>query len=178
MSANDKNSWREDFIEFVQTNPAPTTASQTLQVRLRQRLFPNPWVVFAKVFGLHVIVGFLSLAVCHQFGLNPFQTDKSLADWFMTVGGHNFCMLACGVLFMALTYGFANLFLSLEEVEAVRKVEWLQTGITGLVSLAAFYFFGAQLVMAVAVLWAVGALVGGLVSIELSYRLRRSLVLK
>ena len=76
---------------------------------------------------------------------------------------------------MASTYLLANLFLTLEELEAVKRYEWLQLAIMGLVSLSAFYFFGAELVGVFAGLWAIGAVVGGYLSIEGSYLIRRSL---
>ena len=133
-----------EFSEFAKAEPLPVPVK--LFASIRSRLFPSPWKVFAKVAALHFVVGFLSLGICHQFGLNPFQTDYSLAEWFMQIGGHNFCMVACGLLFMSTTYILANLFLTLEELQALRQYEWLQTGVIGLVSLSAFYFFGAPVV--------------------------------
>ena len=82
-------------------------------------------------------------------------------------------MLLCGTFFMMTTYLLANLVLSLEEMEAVKRFEWLQIGIMGLVSLAAIYFFGAELVGTFMLLWIVGALIGGYLSIEGNYRIRR-----
>ncbi len=72
------------------------------------------------------------------------------------------------------TYVFSNLFLTLEELEAVKWQKWLQSGVFSLVSLAAFYFFGAQLVATVTILWLLGALIGGVLSVEFSYRLRQN----
>lgn len=48
--------------------------------------------------------------------------------------------------------------------------------VLGLFSLAAFNFFGAHLVGSLMLLWFIGAVAGGFAAIELSYRLRRSLV--
>ena len=93
----------------------------------------------------------------------------------MNVGGHKFCMAACGLTFMMFTYLLANLFLNLEELEAVRRHKWLEIGVLSLLSLAAFYFFGANLVLAFALFWSFGALVGGWISLEGSYFLRRQL---
>lgn len=62
----------------------------------------------------------------------------------MNVGGHGFCMLACGVVFMMTTYMFANLSLDLEELEAIRRHKWLEIGTLTLISLASFYFFGGD----------------------------------
>lgn len=175
MAFKDKEQWLKEFTEFSEIDAKETAVSPQVFAQLRSRLFPNPWFVFTKIFALHLVIGSLSLAICNQFGLNPFNTSSSLADWFMKVGGHSFCMIACGVLFMASTYLLANLFLSLEELEAVKRYEWLQLAIMGLVSLSAFYFFGAELAGVFAGLWAFGALVGGYLSIEGSYLIRRSL---
>lgn len=175
MDLGEKNEWLKDFTEFsnIKTDQAQVPASA--YANLKKRLFPNPWTVFGKVGVVHVVVGSMSLAVCNQFGLNPFQTEQTLTNWFMRIAGHNLCMLLCGTFFMMTTYLLANLFLSLEEMEAIKRFEWLQTGIMGLVSLAAFYFFGAELVGAFMLLWIVGALIGGYLSIEGSYRIRRFL---
>lgn len=175
MTFTNKEEWLKEFTEFSNINAEDVQVPSSALVNLKRRLFPNPWIVFGKVTGLHAVVGFFSLAICNQFGLNPFETSQSLTNWFMKVAGHNLCMLLCGVFFMATTYLLANLFLNLEELEAIRRHEWLQSGIMGLVSLAAFYFFGAELVGTFTFLWIIGALIGGYLSIEGSYRCRRTL---
>ncbi len=175
MAFGNKEEWLKEFIEFSEMKADQIQVPESAFAKLKKRIFPNPWMVFSKVTAIHVVIGFLSLAVCNQFGLNPFQTNQSLTNWFMKIAGHNFCMLLCGTFFMATTYLLANLFLNLEELESIKRYEWLQTGIIGLASLAAFYFFGAELVGTVTALWIVGAFIGGYVSIEGSYRFRRSL---
>ncbi len=173
MKTTDKENWLKEYTEF--TTSDEVSVPPGIFSNLKKRLFPNPWMVFGKVLSIHVGVGFLSLGICHQFGLNPFNTEHSLMDWFMRVGGHNFCMIACGVFFMTTTYLLANLILSLEELETIRRFEWLQSGVLGVASLAAFYFFGAELVATFAGLWIIGAFIGALLAIEGSYKFRRSL---
>lgn len=173
MGSNNKNDWLKEFTEFSNIDLGQVQVPSGAFDQIKKRLFPNPWVVFGKITVLHGVVGFFSLAICNQFGLNPFQTNQSLTNWFMKIAGHNVCMVLCGVFFMTTTYVLANLLLSLEELEAVRRYEWLQTGIMGFVSLAAFYFFGAELIGTFVGLWIVGALIGGLLSIEGSYYVRR-----
>lgn len=174
MSKSHKE-WLKEFTEFSNINADQAHVPPSAFTQIKNRLFPNPWIVFSKVTAIHAVVGFLSLAICNQFGLNPFNTKQSLTDWFMKIAGHNFCMLLCGVFFMATTYILANLFLSLEELESIKRYEWMQTGIIGTASLAAFYFFGAELVGTFVFLWIVGVLIGGFLSIESSYRVRRAL---
>ncbi|MBK9324256.1 MAG: hypothetical protein IPM97_15135 [Bdellovibrionaceae bacterium] len=174
MQSDDKKTWLKEYTEFAESDSGNVTVPPSLFENLRKRIFPNPWKVFAKMFAIHGVVGFLSLGICNQFGLNPFQTEYSLMNWFMKIAGHSFCMVFCGVLFMATSFLLANFFLSLEELESIKRHQWLQTSVIGLTSLAAFYFFGAELVATFAGLWILGALLGGFFAIEGSYRLRRS----
>jgi hypothetical protein len=176
MNNNEKkNAWMKEYTEFAEEAAESTAVPEGLLKSLQGRLFPNPWKVFGKVAGIHAVVGFLSLGICNQFGLNPFQTQSSLSDFFMKAAGHQFCMFACGVFFVATTYIMANAFLTLEELETLRKKEGLQTGVLALASIAGFYFLGAELVGAFVALWMIGAFVGGWVSIEGSFFFRRQL---
>lgn len=170
--SNDKDLWLKEYREFsnTQTEPVPT---KTL-VQLKKLLFPSPWMVFLKLLALHSISGFFSLAICHQFGLNPFQTEQSLMDWFMRFGGHHFCMVACGVVFMITTYLIAGQTLSLSELEAIRRHKWLQTSLLGILSLSAFYFFGAELLLVFALLWLFGGLLGSILALETTYHFRKT----
>lgn len=173
MTTENKKNASSEFQEFMGIEPQALATTASLFVKLQSRLFPNPWRVFGKMALIHLVFGLLSLSVCNQFGLNPFKTDFSLSNWLMMIGGEDFCMSLCGMLFMGSTYIFSNFFLTLEELESVKRHKWLQTGVLGLVSLASFYFFGAHLVVAVTLLWLTGALMGGLLSVELSYQFRQ-----
>lgn len=173
MDQINKENWIREYKEFINADHSIHSVSPEVFKNLKSKLFPNPWVVFGKTLILHSLVGFLSLGICNQFGLNPFNTEKSLMNWFMQVGGHSFCMVACGILFMTTTYVLANFVLNLEELETIRRYEWLQAGVLGLISIAAFYFFGAELVATFTVFWILGAFLGALATIEGSYRLRR-----
>lgn len=170
-----KDQWIKEFEEFSQVSSEAVQVPPSLYSKIKKRLFPNPWMVFGKIAAVHAFVGFLSLGICSQFGLNPFNTSYSLSEWFMQKAGHSVCMIFCGVFFIASTYLLANLILNLEELEAIRKFEWLQVSILSMGSLAAFHFFGGEIIMSFALLWMVGAFIGGLLSIEVSYLFRRQL---
>ncbi len=174
MINQDKQNWQKEFEEFLSTDVYPVDVPDTLFAKVKNRLFPNPWLVFGKVGIIHLFFGFLSLSVCNQFGLNPFGTNFSLTSWFMKLGSHELCMALCGVFFMGSTYVFSNLFLTLEELESIKRHEWLQTCVFSLVSLTAFYFFGAELVATITILWLLGTFIGGILSVESSYYLRRA----
>lgn len=166
--------WVDEFSAFAraQSQSVPSELNEKLQGRMKPLLNPSGFSVFGKLLGIHLVVGLASLAVCHQFELNPFGTSFSLDNWFMNVGGHSFCMLACGFFFMGVTYFAANLFLTIEEWKALKNNGFLQTFSIGVVSLALFYFFGAELVLSMAGLWLLGALVAGMFATEVTWKLR------
>ena len=172
MNPKEREELIREFHEFCDESNKVEVPSYLFK-KIKARLFPNPWKVFSKIAVIHGVVGFLSLGICNQFGLNPFKTAYSLSDLFMKTAGHNFCMLACGILFISTTYLFSNIFLTIEELESIRRYEWLQLGVLSLASLASFYFFGAELVGTFVGLWLLGAIIGGFLSIELSIKLRQ-----
>lgn len=171
--------WVEEFKDFIHGGEGVTVpeelSNQILQ-RVRKDLNPSSVLVFFKLLGVHLAVGTLSLAVCHQFGLNPFGTEKSLADWFMSVGGHKFCMVGCGVFFMALSILAAGYFLSSDEVRVLRKTEFLQAFSLSVISLAVFFFFGAELALLFGGLWLLGALLGGWAATEILWKFKKSYI--
>ena len=105
--------------------------------------------------------------------MNPFNTERSLADWFMRVGGHHVCMFACGTLFVGLSLLIAGYFLSIEEVNALKRTEHLQTLVLGVLSLGLFVGFGAEMALGIAGLWLFGGLIGGAIATQAVWRLKQ-----
>lgn len=169
--------WQKDFEDF--TNFAPTEASvpealtQNIFSKVHHLLFPSAQTIFTKIFAAHLLIGSLSLSICHQFGLNPFHTEVSLADWFMRMGGHNFCMIACGILFLSLSLLASGILLTTEEIRVLRRTQWLQVSALAIVSLGSFAAIGAELTLGIAGFWLLGSLVGGLFVTEGMWRLTR-----
>jgi hypothetical protein len=62
-----------------------------------------------------------------QFGMNPFGTTRSLADWFASFGGHETCSIACGLFFVALSVSAASYFLKIEELKVLKRTEAIQS---------------------------------------------------
>lgn len=157
--------WLEDFKEFVQADgvPVPMDVSEKILNRVRTDLNPSPWLVFAKLLGIHLVVGTLSLAICNQFGLNPFRTGFSLSNYFMKFG-HSTCMVFCGVLFIGLTIILGQLFLRSEELLVLSRNAPLQVFGLTVLSMASFIAFGAEVVLGIGVLWFIGAMIGGVVT--------------
>lgn len=173
---NQNQEWLKDYSEFINAEEAvvPTDVSNAVMFKVRKLLYPSVMMVFSKILGIHVITGFLSLAVCNQFGLNPFNTSRSLSDVFMNMGGHGFCMFACGTLFISVSIFFAGFFLTIEETKALRKTEFLQTLALGLISIGLFMAVGAQVVLTFGGLWLLGGLIGGFAATEILWQVKRA----
>ncbi len=165
---------RKDFEEFLTSDKmeVPRELKDNTFQKIQGLLNPNPFVVFLKLLGIHSVVGFLSLSICHQFGINPFKTEKSLADWFMNVGGHNFCMIGCGILFVSVSILAASSFFSIEEMRALRRHDLLYNISLGVISLGAFAAFGAQLAFSIAGIWLLGGLIGGLLAMAMVFKVK------
>lgn len=165
-----------EYEIFLKSEAAPVPQDVTSGVfhRLKPHLHPSVSRVFVKIMGIHLIVGFLSLSVCHQFGINPFGTIYSLDNWFMKMWGHGTCMVLCGIIFVGASFLTAGLFLSMEEVLALKKQEWTQSFLVAGASLIIFFLAGADLALAFAALWLLGALCGGFLATQTLWQLRRS----
>ncbi|HVK60442.1 MAG TPA: hypothetical protein VM432_02780 [Bdellovibrionales bacterium] len=175
MTKDENKKWLNEYQAFLNAEKKPVSQDATTKVfaRMSELINPSAWMVFFKVLGIHLAVGFLSLSVCHQFGMNPFGTESSLDNWFMAMWGHNACMIACGTLFLGASILTAGYFLSIEEVRALKRTEFLQALSLGAVSLAIFAVFGAELALAFAGLWLLGALVGGFAATQVVWKLKR-----
>jgi hypothetical protein len=175
MKNSNENEWLRDYEDFINSGESktPDELKNKLFSKIQKLLNPNAAIVFFKILGIHLGVGFLSLSVCHQFDMNPFNTETSLSDWMMSVGGHQACMIGCGILFVGISLLAAGYFLSVEEIKALKRTEFLQALTLGLISLGLFAAFGAELAFGIASLWLLGGLIGGLVATETIWRLKQ-----
>ena len=155
--------WIDDFQEFVKSDgtTVPEEVTNAIFAKVRKDLNPSAWIVFSKLFGIHLVVGTLSLGICNQFGLNPFQTNFSLSDYFMKFG-HSTCMFLCGVLFLSLSISLSRVLLWPEEFQVLKKNAGLQILGLSMISLGIFAAVGAELVFSFVLLWLVGSMLGGL----------------
>jgi hypothetical protein len=172
---NNNMDWLLEYEEFLNAEKSemPEDVQKRVLAKLKKLVNPSPFLVFFKVLGIHTVIGFLSLSICHQFGLNPFNTDKSLADWMMHVGGHHACMIGCGILFVGLSLFLAGYFLSIEEIIALKRTEVLQILALGVISISLLIAVGAQVALTIGALWFVGAMIGGIAAVETSLALKR-----
>jgi hypothetical protein len=173
--SDENKKWLSEYEAFLKADQVvvPRETTDNVFSVMEKLINPSPWIVFIKLISIHLAVGFLSLSVCHQFGINPFGTEMSLDKWFMAMWGHHTCMIVCGILFTSVSFLSAGYFLTIEEVRALRRTEFIQTLGLGAISLAIFAAFGAELALTFAGLWLLGALVGGFAATATIWKLKR-----
>lgn len=174
MNGRKNNDWLKEFKAFTEGDvvQVPAELNERVAKRMEKLLNPSAWVVFLKVLAIHSVVGFLSLAICHQFDLNPFGTSRSLDNWFMSIGGHSVCMIGCGILFLSVSVLASGYFLSLEEARSLRRTGFPQSFALGTISLVLFSTVGAELALTFSGLWLLGALIGGYLATETVWKLK------
>jgi len=154
--------WLNDFNEFMDCEniQPPEALTKKILSNTKKLINPSPWFVFVKLLGIHSIFGTLSLAICNQFGLNPFNTHLSLSEYFMTFG-HSVCMTLCGVIFVGSSLLAAWMILSRDEFYVIKKNYLIQVFSLSFLSLAVFIALGAHMSLSIAILWTIGAVLGG-----------------
>ncbi|GIL18702.1 MAG: hypothetical protein BroJett040_24530 [Oligoflexia bacterium] len=152
-----------DFANGPQDLSLPIEVQNQILKQVQTALAPSPTQVFFKLAAIHSIIGTLSLGICDQFGMNPFQTGFSLSNYFMKFG-HSFCMAMCGFLFVGASILAGTYILNPAERFVLRSHLFLQSFSLSMISLGIFLALGAEIPLVIGFLW----IVGGLISSQLT----------
>lgn len=159
-----------DFLNAPEISP-PTSVTSNVTSKVHRDLNPSNFRVGAKILGIHAGLSLVTLSICSQFGLQLFSV-MDLMQSFMRIAGHTYCMAFCGALYIGSSAFALSLLLSPEEVLTVRRNRILQFLILSGVSLAAFIFFGAEVLLVPALLWIGGAFLAWVASVEVGWSIR------
>jgi hypothetical protein len=167
--------WENEFSEFLAVDPLPVPDAMSARVidQVHQELHPSALRVFGKVLLIQVAVGLFTLLFCPQFGIS-LTSNMGIMPYLIKFGD-NICMLGCGALFTALSLLVASFVLKPEEVRALKRHEVLQLVSLATLSLGAFVCVGGEVVLALGLVWLLGAVIGGALSLEGGWVLRQSL---
>lgn len=172
---SDMKDWGKDFLEFSSTeatNP-PDSISGSILSKVRADLEPSVFSVFWKTAFLHFLVGGLTILYCPQFGISA-TSSMGLMPHLMKYG-ESVCMLGCGALFSGASLLVVSLLLRPEEVKVLKEHQVLQLTFLSSLSLGAFICLGGDVVFSLGLVWALGAIVGGALSLELGWIYRKKL---
>jgi hypothetical protein len=154
----------------------PRALSEAIQARVGRELNPRSVQVFLKLAGVHGVTTLATLAACPQFGIRSFGEGMGLMHYFMALGTYP-CMVACGSFFLGSSLLVAALVLRPEEVRQLRQNRLLQMATLALLSMGAFLMLDARIGLGIAASWVLGAIAGGLASLEAAWHARRRVLL-
>jgi hypothetical protein len=163
--------WRAEFSEFLNApslRPPPHLTDEILDF-VRRDLNPNIKIVLAKLVGIHLIFGSLSLLVCSQFGMG---TETSMTHYFSRAGEYG-CMAFCGALFLGTSALAAASFLRVPELRVIRELGYLPLLGLGLLSLMSFMIYGTPLLAGLFTAWLAGGFLAGLIITEFGFQMRK-----
>ena len=167
----DPKEWAEDFKTFLESPKVspPAHIGEEIFSVVHRDFNPALSLVLAKLAGIHVFAGSLSLLLCSQFGMGR---GPSLMHVFMPYGTFT-CMTICGGLFVGFTTLVAGFLLSNPEIARIRRTGYAPIFLLGVASLVIFFCFGAEIAFTIALMWLFGAVLTGVLTLELGFRFRR-----
>lgn len=173
-----KPNWEEDFNDFLSTKPIEPSHDVSRRVRASvfELLNPSSFKVFSKLVVIVFCVGLINLLLCPQFGLG-FVRESFIGDLFMSFG-YAGCKIACGAFFLGTSLFVGMFLLKQEEIKVIRTHRFLQITLLSSLFLAGFVAAGADIFLHAIFFWLFGSIVGGLLSLEGNYAIRRLLITK
>ena len=176
MERNNKKSWETEFREFAEAESVsvPEALSAHVLETIHHEMNPAALTVFTKVVFIQAVVGAVSLLFCPQFGVS-LTSSLGIMPYLMKFG-ESVCMLGCGGLFAGLSLLAASLLLKPEEVRSLKQHEVLHLVSLATLSLGAFLCLGGEIVFTLGLVWLLGAVLGGAISLEAGWALRRVVV--
>lgn len=160
----------QEFLEAEQAKPSLATTEKIFAAVYRD-LRPGALSVFSKLLAIHFVTALITLSICPQFGFRIVGEGMGLMHLFMGLGTYG-CLAACGAFFTGTSLLIAGLSLRGEELRKIRENRWLGLGVLTLLSLGFFIMIDAELIFGLTLTWFVGAMLGSLGILELTWWLR------
>lgn len=156
----------QQFQDFVNTpeQSVPTHLSQQILKNHESQLKKDILRVAVKLLTIHGVTSTLSLFICHQFDMNPFNSSVSLSDYFMRFG-HSTCMFFCGFLFIGLSLIMARSLLNSYDFQWIKRTFILQFLVLSTLSVGIFMLLGAQTTLTMISVWVLGGLLGSVLGV-------------
>lgn len=150
---------------------------EKIKLEIQKRLNPKPHEVAIKVLSVHLLSAFLTLSVCPQFGKKLFNLNIDLMEIFMHIVGPRYCVILCGSFFVATSLLINGLFLNYDELRTIRSHRHLTVFLIVLISFGSFLMFDPILFLESTILWFIGAILGGYVTLEFADYLKRKIAI-
>lgn len=168
---------KKDFFDFMnldKTNPPEELSSKVLSY-VKNDLNPSHKKVFGKFFIIQALIGFLTLIFCPQFDLS-LTNNYELFHFFHHKFGENICMVLCGSIFIGSGAIFTAYILKASEIRKIKELRFSYYLSISIIALLIFFLLGSQVYLNLAVLWIIGASIGGLIAFEINHIIRKDIL--
>lgn len=178
MRNNKKENWESEFTDFLRTKSVevPAKLTESILVQIHSELNPSFLHVFKRMSFIHLAVGFVTLMFCPQFNIS-ITSQLGLVPYLMQFG-HEVCTFGCGAIFVGISILISSFYLKPEEIKVLKKQVFLQLITLSSLTLGFFVAVGAEIVLSLGLIWLSGATIGGVLSLDLGWTLRRRLQFK
>ncbi|MDH5581141.1 MAG: hypothetical protein OEY33_04485 [Bdellovibrionales bacterium] len=154
----------KDFLNNESVSPNKSLDEKVLN-HVQRDLKITPTQLFLKIFGIHTIVGLLTLLFCPQFELS-LTNNHEVFHFFHRTFGPYICMMICGVIFVGTGSLLVGGIINFRDLSIIHKHPFLYfSGITGFFILG-FIIFGAKIYLESVLFWALGSILSSVIFFE------------
>lgn len=174
MTESQKNRQEaQEFAAFLRVEPAlpAKTTEEAIFRRVKKSLCPSLTAVLVKLIGINLTAGLVTLTLCPQFGIGFGAHHLHLHAWHGLAGPFLY-NLSCGLFFVIFGAALSGSVLRREEIRVLGKIRYACLIGYAVLAFAIFALLGAEVVLAGALAWLIGAALGNLFGFELGARLR------
>ena len=139
--------------------------------KVNSDLDPSFHLVLAKLLAVHSFIGTLTLSFCPQFGLS-LTNDYSLFHYLHRTFGEQICMIMCGGIFLGSGAMFASLVLGQGDLLKLKTSKFLYYFAIASLFLTGFWLRGVEIYLEIAGYWLIGAVLFGILTFDVSLRIR------
>ena len=156
--------WMSGFSEFLNAESIspPAQLNERVNELIYGLLNPSPFLVFGKLVLIAALASSVSLLFCPQFGYGT--SGPGLMMFLMDISPL-VCHFGCGLLFIGIGVFVSTFFLRQEELRVLRETKFLQITALSASMLGMFLCFGSREFFTVELMWLLGGIVGGLISL-------------
>lgn len=169
--------FQSDFNDFAGENSSTpsSTLDNVILDKVKHELEPSHIIVFAKILGIQVFVGLITMLFCPQFSLS-LTNNYDLFHYLHHNFGAQVCSAICGAIFIGSGAIFATHLLNYNEVLKIKKSKILYYLSLTSVILAGFIFISSDVYFNLAVFWFAGAVLAGAGLLELNLHIKRRII--
>jgi hypothetical protein len=164
-----------EFAKFVDAEPvSPRKETDEAVYRMASRIAkPAVWTLLARILFIQVSSGILTLAACPQFGIGS-STHNVFVHSLHSFGNPFLYYLSCGIFFVLIGAALNGLLSRRKDLVNLGRGRYAFFIFYSFSAFAVFAALGTEIVLAGALFWILGAVLGNVVGFEMGARLRQA----